>query len=274
MTPKMKTDPKTETRPLRAVLVDDEELARRYLRELLSAHPEIEIIGECANGFEAVKAVRDLAPDLLFLDIQMPKLDGFEVLELIDERPAVIFVTAYDEHALKAFEVHALDYLLKPFAAQRLDACLTRLDDLLRRPRAERQQPPAHALSAAARPPARFVDRIVVKDGAKVTVLPVDQLDYAEAEGDYVCLHSGDRSWLKHQTLSSLAQSLTGGPSGGSAGGISRSRFIRIHRSALVNLDRVERIEPYSKDSRLAVLTCGTELPISKSGYKRLKALL
>jgi len=266
----MTTDPKTETRPVTAVLVDDEDLARRYLRELLSAHPDIEIIGECANGFEAVKAVRDLAPDLLFLDIQMPKLDGFEVLELIDERPAVIFVTAYDQYALKAFEVHAMDYLLKPFAAQRLDECLARLDEVLRRPLAERQEPPAHELTAAARPPTACTERIVVKDGAQVVVLPVDQLDYAEAEGDYVCLHSGDRSWLKHQTLSSLAQSLDEGPTRGSG----TPRFIRIHRSTLVNLDRVERIEPYSRDSRLAVLKGGTELPISKSGYKRLKTLL
>lgn len=266
MTADTNTESETETRPLRAVLVDDEELARRYLRELLSSHPEIEIIGECANGFEAVKAVRELTPDLLFLDIQMPKLDGFEVLELIDDRPAVIFVTAYDQYALKAFEVHALDYLLKPFSAARLDACLARLDDLLRRPLAERQKPPAYELAAAARPTAARAERIVVKDGAQITVLPLDQLDYAEAEGDYVCLHSGDRSWLKHQTLSSLAE--------GQCGGSGSPRFVRIHRSTLVNLDRVARIEPYSKDSRLAVLADGTELPISKSGYKRLKALL
>ncbi len=251
-----------KTALLRAVLVDDEELARRYLRELLDPHDTIEIVGECANGFEAVKAVRELEPDLLFLDIQMPKLDGFEVLELLDQRPAVIFVTAYDEYALQAFEVHALDYLLKPFAAERLAECLRRVGALVGRSSTERQQPPAHALSAAARPPASFSDRIVVKDGTQVTVLPVDQLDYAEADGDYVCLHSSDRSWLKHQTLSSLADSLDG------------ARFVRIHRSTLVNLERVERIEPYSKDSRLAVLNGGIELPISKSGYKRLKVLL
>lgn len=262
----MTTDPTREPRPIRALLVDDEELARRYLRELLSAHAEIEIVGECTNGFEAVKGVRDLSPDVLFLDIQMPKLDGFEVLELLDERPAVIFVTAYDQYALKAFEVHALDYLLKPFAPDRLAACLTRLHDQIRLPPGSRQQPPAHELSAAARSPASLADRIVVKEGSQVTVLPVDQLDYAEAEGDYVCLHSGDHSWLKHQTLSSLAEYLSKTHDG--------TRFVRIHRSALINLDRVKRIEPYSKDSRLAVLADGTELPISKSGYKRLQALL
>jgi len=251
---------------MRAILVDDEQLSRSYLRELLSAHPEVEIVGECSNGFEAVKAVRDLRPDLMLLDIQMPKLNGFEVLELLDERPAVIFVTAYDQYALKAFEVHALDYLLKPFAAERLAECLARVSELIGRPTAEREQPPAHELSAAARSPASLADRIVVKDGAQVTVLPVDQLDYAEAEGDYVCLHSKNRSWLKHQTLSSLADYLARGQAG--------ARFVRIHRSTLINLDRMERIEPYSKDNRLAVLTDGTELPISKSGYKRLKALL
>lgn len=258
----MTPEPQPDTPSLRALLVDDEELARSYLRELLEAHPEVEIVGECANGFEAVKAVRDLQPDVLFLDIQMPKLDGFEVLELLDDRPAVIFVTAYDQYALQAFEVHALDYLLKPFAADRLAECLRRVAAQLHRPKGDRPQPPAHALSAAARPPARFADRIVVKDGAQVTVLAVERLDYAEAEGDYVCLHSGDQSWLKHQTLGSLADSLDD------------ARFVRIHRSTLVNLHRVERIEPYSKDSRLAVLRGGVELPISKSGYKRPKALL
>ena len=247
----------TGKQTIRALIVDDEALARRFLKELLSKHPEVEVLAECTNGFEAVKAVRELGPDLLFLDIQMPKLNGFEVLELLEDRPAVIFVTAYEQYALKAFEVHAVDYLLKPFSAARLAEALAQLPRVL-----EHAMPPAHELAAAARPPSEHQDRVVVKDGANVAVIPVDKLDYAQAQVDYVEIHSGADSWLKHQTLTSLAESLD------------PQRFVRIHRSTLVNLDRIARVEPYSKDSRVAVLHDGTELQISRSGYKRLKLLL
>jgi two-component system LytT family response regulator len=228
---------------LRAVIVDDEELARAYLREMLQSHPEIELVAECANGFEAVKAVNDLSPDLLFLDVQMPKLDGFEVLELIDADPAVIFVTAYDQYAMRAFDAQAIDYLLKPFSAERFDRALER----------------AQGRTGKKRPAApRQVDRIVVRDGAKIHVIPLDKLDYAEAQDDYVALHSQGKSYLKQQPIGALEAMLDA------------ARFVRIHRSAIVNLERVARIEPYAKDSRVAILADGTRLPVSRSGYARL----
>ena len=228
---------------LRAVIVDDEELARAYLREMLQSHPEIELVAECANGFEAVKAVNDLSPDLLFLDVQMPKLDGFEVLELIDADLAVIFVTAYDQYAMRAFDAQAIDYLLKPFSAERFDRAVERAKG-----RTGKQRPAAP----------RQVDRMVVRDGAKIHVIPLDKLDYVEAQDDYVALHSEGKSYLKQQPIGALEAMLDA------------ARFVRIHRSAIVNLERVARIEPYAKDSRVAILADGTRLPVSRSGYARL----
>ena len=236
---------------LRAVIVDDEELARGYLRELLREHPEIEIAAECANGFDAVKAVGEAAPDLLFLDVQMPKLDGFEVLELIDAGPAVIFTTAYDQYAIRAFDAHAADYLLKPFDAERFERALERAKTRLgeRRPAAE---------AAVERPAEQRPERIVVKDGTRVHVIPLDRLDYAEAQDDYVALHSGGKQYLKQQPIASLEAALD------------PARFVRIHRSVIVNLERVARIEPYGKESRLAILADGSRLPVSRAGYARL----
>ena len=242
---------------LRAIVVDDEELARHALREMLAAHPEIEVVAECANGFEAVKTVSEMAPDLLFLDIQMPKLDGFEVLELLQPGPAVIFVTAYDQYAMRAFEVHAVDYLLKPVSAARLAAAIGQAQG-----RAGKALPPATELSAAARPPSEYVERIAVRDGTRVHIIPIAQLDYVEAQDDYVALHSGGKQFLKQQTISSLES------------GLDPARFVRIHRSYLVNLERVVKIEPYTKDSRVVVLADGAQLPVSRAGYARLQTLL
>src|SRR5580698_4765837 len=184
---------------IRAVIVDDEELARQMLREFLSAHPEVEIAAECGNGFEAVKAVMELKPDLVFLDIQMPKLDGFEVLELIGTDRAVIFVTAYDEYAIRAFDIHAVDYLLKPFGAERFEIALQRA-----RERLGGKLPAPTELSSSARPPAQHLERIVVKDGTRVFIIPVTKLDYAEAQDDYVALSTEGKKHLKQQTISSL----------------------------------------------------------------------
>src|SRR5262249_28497270 len=168
------------------LVVDDEELARRTLVEHLEKEPDVRVVGECANGFEAVKAVQELAPDILFLDVQMPKLDGFEVLELLDRRPAVVFVTAYDAHAIRAFAVNAVDYLLKPFSPERLK-------EALERAKARRGEAPREAadLSAAARGPGRHLTRIALKEGARVVVLPVERVDFVRAEDDYVVLCSG-----------------------------------------------------------------------------------
>ncbi len=241
------------TETLRAVIVDDEELARGLLREMLKAHAEIEIAAECANGFEAVKAITDTAPELVFLDVQMPKLDGFEVLELIEPGPAVIFVTAYDQYAMRAFDAQAVDYLLKPFSAERFERALERARSRL----GEARYDPAK-LTAAARDPRQRPQRLVVRDGAKIHVIPIDRLDYVEAQDDYVALHSGGKSYLKQQTIAAVETALD------------PARFVRIHRSAIVNLERVARIEPYAKDSRIAILNDGTRLPVSRSGYARL----
>ena len=245
------------TRKCRAVIVDDEELARRVLRELLRAHNEVEVVAECPNGFEAVKAVAELKPDLLFLDVQMPKLDGFEVLELIGEGRAVIFVTAYDQYALRAFEAHAVDYLLKPFGADRLKVALERTKERL-----GGGLPPPAELAAAARPPAQYLERIVVKDGSRVHIIPVSKLDYAEAQDDYVALAVEGKKHLKQQTLSNLEKALD------------PERFLRIHRSYIVNLDRLGKVEPYGKDTHVVILTTGAQLPVSRSGYARLREIL
>lgn len=246
---------------IRVVIVDDEELARQVLCEFLSAHNDVEVVAECANGFEAVKAVAEQKPNLVFLDIQMPKLDGFEVLELVGRDAAVIFVTAYDSYAIKAFEVHAVDYLLKPVGAERFEAALTRARERLGGKLPHQTVPPAE-LAAAARPPSQYLDRIPVRDGTRVFIVPVSKLDYAEAQDDYVALASEGKKHLKQQTISSLETALD------------PSRFLRIHRSYIVNLERVARVEPYGKDSHVAVLSNGAQLPVSKSGYARLRAFL
>lgn len=244
---------------IRAIVVDDEELARQVLREYLSGEPDVQVVAECANGFDAVKAVSEHKPELLFLDVQMPKLDGFEVLELIGGDVAVVFVTAYDQYAMKAFDAAAVDYLLKPFDLERFRTALQRVRRRLGE-KAARLNPAD--LKAAAQPPGQHAQRIVVKDGVRVHIIPVAQLDYVEAQDDYVALHSGGKKYLKQQTISSLEASLDG------------TRFVRVHRSYIVNLERVAKIEPYTKDTRLAVLTGGMQVPVSRAGYLRLKELM
>ena len=244
--------------PLRVVIVDDEEPARALLREYVGRSDGVEIVGECRNGFEAVKAVNDLKPDLLFLDIQMPKLNGFEVLELLGREVAVVFATAFDEHAIKAFEVNAVDYILKPVSPERVKAALDRARQRL----ATRAPMPVAELAAAARPAGEPASRIVVRQGARVHVIPADKLDYAEAQDDYVSLRSEGKSYLKQQTLSDLESSLD------------PKHFVRIHRSCLLNLDRLARIDTEGGEPKAVVLHDGTRLPLSRSGYGRLKGML
>ncbi len=243
---------------IRAVIADDEDLARQIIREMLQKHPEVEIVGECSNGFDAVRMIGELSPDLLFLDIQMPKLDGFEVLELIADNIAVIFATAYDEHALRAFEYHAVDYLLKPFRADRFEAALERAKERI----GKKMFATAEQLSAAARNPGQYVERIIVKDGTRVQIIPVEKLDYAEAQDDYIGLASQGKQYLKQQTISSLEMALD------------PKNFVRIHRSYVVNLERVTRLEPYGKDTHVVILNDGTRLPVSRNGLKRLQEFL
>lgn len=248
-------------RKIRAMIVDDEELARQVLREFLAAHADIELAAECANGFEAVKAAAEQKPDLIFLDIQMPKLDGFEVLELIGMDAAIIFVTAFDNHAIRAFEVHAVDYLLKPIAVNRFEAALARARERIEN-KSLSAAPKASELAAAARPSSQYLDRIPVRDGTSVFIIPVAKLDYVEAQDDYVALASQGKKHLKQQTISSLETALD------------PSRFLRVHRSYIVNLERVVKVEPYGKDSYVAVLNNGVQLPVSRAGYSRLRSFL
>jgi two-component system LytT family response regulator len=244
---------------IRVLIVDDEELSRQIIREYLTEERDVEVVGECADGFEAVKLAAAHKPDLLFLDVQMPKLDGFEVLELVGSTPAVVFITAYDQYAAKAFEAAAVDYLLKPFDLGRFRTAMQRV-----RTRQANTLVPISALELknAARPPGQYLQRLVVKDGTRVHIIPVDQLEYAEAQDDYVALHSGGKSYLKQQTISSLAESLDS------------DRFIRVHRSFLVNLDCVRKIESYTKETRIAILASGARVPVSRTGFVRLRELM
>jgi two-component system LytT family response regulator len=247
----------TEGSLLRVVIVDDEEPARLAARQALEDVGDVEVVGECGNGFEAVKVVGELRPDVVLLDVQMPKLDGFEVLELLGRDVPVVFVTAYDEYALRAFDVHAVDYLLKPIAPERLATALERV-----RARTPGSAPSPSALRTSARPPGTPLERVVIRDGPQVHVLPVGKIDYVEAQDDYVGFKTGGRTLLKEQTLGELESQLDA------------RRFVRIHRSYLLNIDRLARVELYAKDSRIAILADGTKLPVSRAGYQRLQQLL
>jgi two-component system LytT family response regulator len=243
---------------LRIVIVDDEPLARAVVREYAASDAAIEIVAECANGFEAVKAVADLKPDLVLLDVQMPKLDGFEVLELLGRDQPVVFITAYDQYALRAFEVHAIDYLLKPFSAERFAEAVERARQ---RARAKASMP-VDALVRDAKPRGGYAERVLIRDGAHVHVLPIDAIDYVEAQDDYVAFKSAGKQYLKDQTLAAVEASLD------------PARFVRVHRSFVLNIDRISKVELYAKDSRMAILKDGTRLPVSRAGYARLSQLL
>jgi two-component system, LytTR family, response regulator len=240
--------------PLRIVVVDDEPLAHAVVREYAAGDPAIEIVADCANGFEAVKAVAELKPDVVLLDVQMPKLDGFEVLELLGREQVVIFVTAYDQYALRAFEVHAVDYLLKPYSAERFQEAIGRARERMRAKLAL----PVDELVREARPKSGHTERVLIRDGANVHVLPIDKIDYVEAQDDYVAFKSEGKQYLKDQTLSSVE------------GTLDPNRFVRIHRSFILNVDRISKVELYAKDSRID----GTRLPVSRAGYARLSQLL
>src|ERR1051325_8597872 len=235
---------------INTIIVDDEPLAREVLREYLAADEKFEIVAECTNGFEAVRAVTKHDPDVLFLDIQMPKLDGFEVLELLDRAPAVVFVTAHDEYALRAFEVNAVDYLLKPFSEERFRAVLEKI-----KRRAPRTAPATLATSLRPKP----LQRIVVRaDDGNIQVIPAQRVDYVEADDDAILIATAGAKIRKQQSIGELAAELD------------PDRFVRIHRSYLLNIERIEKIELYAKDSRVALLRDGTKLLVSRSGYARL----
>ena len=247
----------TNPNPLKIVIVDDEPLARTVVREF-AERLGMQVAAECANGFEAVKAVSDLAPDLMFLDVQMPKLDGFEVLELLGRSVPVVFTTAYDQYALRAFEVHAIDYLLKPFSEERFAEAVSRARARL----AAKEEIPIEELMNDARPRTGPLERVLIRDGSQVHVLPVERIDFVEAQDDYVCFKSEGKDYLKDQTMGALEAQLD------------PARFVRIHRSYLLNIERIARVELYAKDSRVAILRDGRRLPVSRAGYARLAKLL
>jgi two-component system LytT family response regulator len=245
---------------LRVIIVDDEPLARSVVREFLAGLAGVEIVAECGNGFDAVKAVSELAPDLMFLDVQMPKLDGFEVIELVGRSVPVIFTTAYDQYALRAFEVHAVDYLLKPFSEERFAEAVSRAR--VRLAGGDGKEPDLSALVNDARPRQGPLERVLIRDGAQVHVIPVERIDYVEAQDDYVCFVADGRPYLKDQTMAELETLLDA------------SRFVRVHRSYMLNVERIARVELYAKDSRVAILHDGRKLPVSRAGYARLARLL
>ena len=242
---------------MRVMIVDDEDLARGLVREFLRGHADIEIVAECANGFDAVKAITELEPELVFLDIQMPKLNGFEVVELAGRKARYIFVTAYDQYALKAFEIHAVDYLLKPFSQERLDQALAHARISIGTAGA---QPGVEAVLQETAQRNKPLERVLIRDGAKVHVVAADKIDYIEAQDDYVQIRAGEQCYLKNQRLSDLESQLDS------------ATFVRIHRSYLLNIARVSRIEQ-GKDSHTAILHDGTRLPVSRSGYQKVRSL-
>lgn len=241
---------------LRVVVADDEPLARELLCEMLSELGGVHIVEQCDNGLAAVRACQVHSPDLIFLDVQMPKLDGFEVLEVLDQPVPVVFVTAYDEYAVRAFEKEAVDYLLKPFSKERLEKALQKW----RRFGGRSSGTPG--LAAEARPPGTYVERIAVKEGSDIGVIPVQELEWVRSEDDYIRLASRGREWLKHQSLQSLEESLN------------PSWFVRIHRTCLVNASLVTKVEPETRDRFWVFLKDGTMLPASRPGEKRLREVL
>lgn len=241
-------------KPLKTLIVDDEELARRLIREYLQAHSDIEIIAECENGLQALQAITEHNPDLIFLDIQMPRLSGLEVLELAGRDSGVIFTTAYDQYALKAFDLHAVDYLLKPFSQQRFNEALAKGRKML----GQTDQKLHNLLSQ----PVSKLERILIRDRGQVHVIPVDQVDYVEAQDDYIKIHSSGKSHLKTQSLSELEAQLDA------------SKFVRIHRSYLIRLAALKGLQRAGKDAQVAVLQNGAQLPVSRAGYERIKSML
>jgi two-component system, LytTR family, response regulator len=243
---------------IKAIIIEDEELGRELIKNYLKDQPEIDIISECENGFDGIKVIQELHPDLVFLDIQMPKLNGFEMLEILEERPEIIFTTAYSQYAIQAFELNAVDYLLKPFpkdrlldavnkAAQRLQSNISnreKINKLIQQPLDER------------------IERVVVKSNTKISVIPVDKIIYLEAEDDYVMVYTREGKHLKQATMKYFEEHLD------------PKDFMRVHRSFIVRIDQVVQLEPYGKDSYVAKLKEGASVHISKSGFKNLKEKL
>jgi two-component system, LytTR family, response regulator len=242
-------------RSIKAVIIDDEQPARELIKVYLRDHPLIKVVGEAENGFAGAKLINELAPELVFLDIQMPKIDGFEMLELLDCQPQIIFCTAYDQFAITAFEKKAVDYLLKPFARNRFSEALAKV---------QANTAPVSNLSAlpSANDYQQPLKRIVVKDRKEIIIIDVQKIEYLEAQDDYVEIHTRQGKWLKQQTMKYFEQALEG------------TKFIRVHRKYIVHLDEIAKLDKLGKESHLAILKSGASIPVSTAGYRRLKVQL
>jgi two-component system, LytTR family, response regulator len=239
------------------ILIDDEPLARAIIREYTEAFPQLNIVQECGDGFEGLKAIMQHKPQLIFLDVQMPKINGFEMLELIEEPPAVIFVTAFDEYAIKAFESHAIDYLLKPFSRERFNKAVEKFLE-----QSDSNSKPMQALPESISLSPQQHQRIVVKTAGKIKIIPVDEIHYLEAADDYVKIQTKEGGFLKNRTMAHFEKSLD------------ENLFVRTHRSFIVNVQQITRIDPYEKENYVAILKNGTQVSVSKSGYAKLKQVL
>lgn len=247
---------------IKAVLIDDEPLARSIILEYLDTYPQIRVMAECNDGFEGAKAIMEHEPDLVFLDVQMPKINGFEMLEIIDRQPAIIFTTAFDEYAIQAFEKHATDYLLKPIAKSRFDKAMEKFLATAEQAKSrETQQKTTELLDNVQQDQTR-IDRILVKHGVKIKIIPTDQIIYLEADDDYVKIHTQEGSFLKNKTMAAFERLLD------------PSEFIRVHRSFIVRVEHITRLEPYEKESHVAILSTGDRVSVSKNGLARLKQML
>lgn len=245
---------------INAIIIDDENLAREIIKKYLSDKENINIIAECSNGFEAVKEINEKNPDLIFLDIQMPKLNGFEMLELLDKPPAIIFTTAFDNYALKAFEVNAIDYLLKPFSQERFDEAFAKASVYINNNKKKEDVVKNLITHHDSKP--EILERVVVKDGHKITIIPAETIQWLEAQDDYVRIHCEGGKFLKKKTMKYFEDHLN------------PNMFIRIHRSHTINIDFIKQMELYEKDSYRVILKNDTRLPVSKTGLQKLKEIL
>ncbi|HZK62153.1 MAG TPA: LytTR family transcriptional regulator DNA-binding domain-containing protein [Anaerovoracaceae bacterium] len=242
---------------LRTIIIEDELPARELLKHYLKDYNEIEVIAECPDGFSGLKSISEMKPDLVFLDIQMPKLTGFEMLEVLEERPEIIFTTAYDEYAIKAFELNAVDYLLKPFHKERLKEAINKAIE--KTGSGKTDQKSASRIISRVPDLSSPLSRVVVRKANSIQIIPVDQIRYVEAQDDYVMIYHSSGKALKQQTMKFYEDNLP------------KTDFIRIHRSYIVRVEEIKRIEPYGKDTHIAILQSDNRLPVSRAGYKHLK---
>ncbi len=241
---------------IKVIIIDDEFLARSMVKEFMQKHPQLQLVAECEDGFQGLKAIQEQNPDLIILDIQMPKISGFEMLELLDQPPAVIFATAFDEYAIRAFDAHAIDYLLKPFDQERFDRAIEKFMAQTKGNQAATRE----LLNDASLPGVN--NRIVVKNGSKIKIIPVQEVLYLEAADDFVKVFTKDGYYLKNKTMSFFESFL------------SADMFVRCHRSFIVNVQEITRIDPYEKDGHIAILKSGARVNVSRNGYGKLRGVL